>query len=395
MNLVDYRNNDEFNEKLNQIKELRSNKNYSEVRNALEVIGDSLNISVNTMHNYTRFVISSLTYSGWYEKVNLKKYDRKITFLKLTEEGHDIVNKLKNAELLSGFELEEKSPKKQALISRISLLQILKRANFNVTEKEIITIDKKMSQKDYIFSPYQYYSTEQVNILLPENSIEDSGEEMSFDYIEEGELTEYRTIKNFIQSYDTVGYRMNDTRKFIESQLNKSTESDEIVNMFLENINLFKQQNFYPLVRNLLEIIFNCDVRLPQAGVNNERFDVVVTDGILSIPVEVKSPTEEMMLSVKAIRQALENKIVMLSRYAEVYPTEKSVSSLAIGYHIPNKRSDARRLIEDIYQTFDINISIIDIKELISAAIIAIKYKKTFKLESFKGVRGVIRFENL
>lgn len=52
--------------------------------------------------------------------------------------------------------------------------------------------------------------------------------------------------------------------------------------------------------------------------------------------VEIKSPTEEMHISVKAIRQALENKIILLSR--KTYITTNKCSTYAVGYFPPNDR---------------------------------------------------------
>ena len=42
--------------------------------------------------------------------------------------------------------------------------------------------------------------------------------------------------------------------------------------------------------------------------------DAYVKVNSVDIPIEIKSPTEEEFLSTKAVRQALENKIILLSR---------------------------------------------------------------------------------
>ncbi len=73
------------------------------------------------------------------------------------------------------------------------------------------------------------------------------------------------------------------------------------------------QTIFYPLVTHLFQILgFESDYS--RAGVNYQRWDAsVLVDGY-ALPVEIKSPTEEVMLSTKAVRQALENKVILLSR---------------------------------------------------------------------------------
>ena len=154
-----------------------------------------------------------------------------------------------------------------------------------------------------------------------------------------------------------------------------------------------KQTEFYPLIASLLGYIFNRDAFAPSAGNNNMRYDVMIPDIKYSIPVEVKSPTEEEMLSVKAIRQALENKILLLAR--KPYQTTYEMCSIACGYHVPNDRSDVYKLIEEIYETYKINIAILDVKTLIEAAFYCVKTNSYYDVEAFIGKRGVIKFENI
>jgi hypothetical protein len=47
----------------------------------------------------------------------------------------------------------------------------------------------------------------------------------------------------------------------------------------------------------------------------------MIVDATDSIPIEIKSPGEEMELSVKALRQAVENKVILLSR--NQFPTRR------------------------------------------------------------------------
>ena len=163
------------------------------------------------------------------------------------------------------------------------------------------------------------------------------------------------------------------------------------IRLFLDEIKIMKQKNFYPLVANLLGVIFNRKAFAPPAGNNNMRYDVIIPDESYSIPVEVKSPTEEKMLSIKAIRQALENKVLLLAR--KPFKTEYDTSSFAIGFNIPNTRSDVYKLIDEIHQTYGINIAIIDMEQLISAAFYCSKSNRYFDISEFKNKKGVIHFE--
>ena len=154
-----------------------------------------------------------------------------------------------------------------------------------------------------------------------------------------------------------------------------------------------KHFEFYPLVADLMSIVFKREAYAPPAGNNNMRYDVIVPDNHFSVPVEVKSPTEEEMLSVKAIRQALENKVLLLAR--EPHITTFEMSSFAIGYKIPNTRSDVYKLIDDIYETFKINIVILDIESLIRAALDCCMHQKYYDLADFLNKRGVATFESI
>ena len=161
----------------------------------------------------------------------------------------------------------------------------------------------------------------------------------------------------------------------------------------MEDVSTMKQSVFYPLIADLLGYIFNRDAFAPSAGNNNMRYDVMIPDGENSIPVEVKSPTEEEMLSVKAIRQALENKVLLLAR--KPFPTTYEESSIACGYKLPNDRSDVYKLIDEIYETYRINISLLDMETLIRSAFYCVNTNSYYEINEFIGKRGVIRFENI
>ena len=98
------------------------------------------------------------------------------------------------------------------------------------------------------------------------------------------------------------------------------------------------------------------------------------------------------MLSVKAIRQALENKIILLSR--KPFPTTFDLSSMAIGFNAPNKRSDVYQLIEDIYQTYSINIAIADMRDLVCAMLHCFKNKTKLNISDLENYRGRLIFND-
>ena len=127
-----------------------------------------------------------------------------------------------------------------------------------------------------------------------------------------------------------------------------------------------KKDIFYPLISTLFKII-GFDSEVSRDGDNGSRFDVVIVDKNKSIPIEVKSPTEEEVVNIKAIRQALENKIVMLSR--KKFITDNETTSMAVGYELPNNRADIQNLIYAIKETFGFRIGVIGFKSLLYIAV--------------------------
>ena len=170
-------------------------------------------------------------------------------------------------------------------------------------------------------------------------------------------------------------------------------DTEKADKLFMNNVSTMKQANFYPMIADLLGYIFNRDAFAPSAGNNNMRYDVMIPDDEDSIPVEVKSPTEEEMLSVKAIRQALENKILLLAR--KPFPTTFEECSIACGFKLPNDRSDVYKLIDEIHEIYGINISLLDIETLVRAAFYCVNTNSYYEIKEFRGKRGVIKFENL
>ena len=82
---------------------------------------------------------------------------------------------------------------------------------------------------------------------------------------------------------------------------------------------------------------------------------------------------------MKAIRQALENKVILLSRKTHI--TTPDTSSLAVGYYLPNDRAEVTRLIKDIKEVYGFRIGVIDLKTLITIAVSIIEDNKSFDLK--------------
>jgi hypothetical protein len=141
------------------------------------------------------------------------------------------------------------------------------------------------------------------------------------------------------------------------------------------------------LIATLFKIVgFKCSFSRP--GDNGARWDAIIDDEYRSIPIEIKSPTEEQHLSIKAIRQALENKIVLLSR--KTYITSPDVTTLAVGYYMPNERAEVNRLISDIKETYGYKVGVIDLKSLLTVAVSILLKGKSFDKEKLYSLEGLM-----
>lgn len=402
LNLGNSDDKEEFNSSIEQIKQLRSSRDSKEaLQEALKSLSDNLEIGVTTMRNYTRTVISLLKYTGWTEEIKLNIYGKNTKFLRLTEYGKQVYQAITESKFIKVNDLERLNYNQINGICKVGFLNFLKKANFAVVDdlnklnEELDMINNLFNTTDIFFNPFQSFSRKNILQYFPEGNLEsDENIKKEFTVKELEEIYEVTKQQTEISSEEASSHKTNKTAMLIYKLLEENKQNEDVIlNKLNSEILSMKQSDFYPLVAELFQIIFQLNARVPQAGVNNERIDVILPDDKYSIPVEVKSPTEEIMLSVKAIRQALENKIILLSR--KQYSTEKSISSIAVGFNIPNKRSDVYLLIEDIKKTFDINIAITNIEDLLKAAINCLKNNKKYNVADFKNVYGVVKFEDL
>ena len=108
-----------------------------------------------------------------------------------------------------------------------------------------------------------------------------------------------------------------------------------------------------------------------------------------SIPIEIKSPREEENLGIKSIRQALENKIVLLSRHKRTIKITKDSPTFSIGWKIPRSRSEADELIKDIHKTYEIKVAMFDVEFLLKLTFEAILLNKKLDINSIYDLIGI------
>ena len=120
-------------------------------------------------------------------------------------------------------------------------------------------------------------------------------------------------------------------------------------------------RHFYPLVESLFRAI-GVPATVSNQGDTSNRIDLILTDPVDQIPVEVKSRTEVETINVKSVHQALENKLTIsrLMGRADLSPS----SSLVVGYQYPPSRSGIAELIDDIETAFGVRIGLVSLRRL-------------------------------
>lgn len=400
LSLSDDRDQKQFISMIDGIKALRK-KGHDALEYELDRVSEERAISRTTMENYTRFPIASLKWSGWTRSIRTKKYyNKSLVFLELSLSGRwnarksfyrkdfrydeiekfpdDIKNdfiKLAFHEMLmqGGFDLRRIYPELSEQLQRIN--------NFGI----------KVRPKQILFSPFQELSSNCLNKIfqLQKISTDDKNKKKATENTYGTKIIESKvTVFKAAKKQKVVFSENQKLIQYLETIFLDTKDILQVVEYVYEGYFQANQNTFYPLVAGLFDIIgFNCIN--PRQGVNYQRWDAIIIDSKNSIPIEIKSPGEEMFISTKAVRQALENKVILLSRKA--HPTMYETSSLVVGYNLPNERSDVYALIHDIRHTYNINIGIIDFKSLLHMALITLFENKIINPNSIKNLYGNIK----
>ena len=79
----------------------------------------------------------------------------------------------------------------------------------------------------------------------------------------------------------------------------------------------------------------------------------------------------------------------------EQYKTDNETTSLAIGYNLPNMRSEVFELIEDIHNSFNFNICVLSFTDLLVMAVSVINSGKEISIQHFRTLKGVYNVKKL
>lgn len=359
-------------------------------------IGEQRGITKTTMENYTRFPIAAIQWAGWAVKSG--------GFFHLTDAGRA---ELKRIQALLDFRLEDFRAlpvEARPLFIRACFYRMLERAGFDLApvsaqlgadEKELAR-RKIPSPGQVLFSPFQQIEYSEVNAALPrsESDAAKPTTPLTLELAERGGDTRQRGMKILYQTMSASADE-NAENEEIRTQIKQALQKNNgrvaptVESLFSKYADA-NQDEFYPLVANLFQILgFDC--QLARRGRNYDRADatIIATDG--SVPIEIKSPGEEEEISVKGVRQALENKVVLLAR--KRLPVQRGDTSLVVGYHPPNDRSEVHELIDDIDKAFRLRVGVVDFRSLLTLVTEVVATGKQVRITSFKQLKGVISVE--
>ena len=383
------------------IKSLRGD--FNRLKSAFSDLANRLNMGTTSVDNSTRTPIGLMKNCGWIESITDDSlYGVSKSCLRITQRGINVYNSIKGMCDLRLEQYESRTELEKKALVRLGAYSMLKRSGYDLSvvelqmQKDRDTCAEILRGKELLFSPFSTLRREQVESALDVQFGVGSQAENGFNRISSsvGE----RVALPMTQTWDlnipngapmeylTEPEDLIFLKKVNDLKSHGLNSSEIVATLFKEYLDA-TQSTFYPLIATLFKTMgFKCTFSRP--GDNGARWDAIIEDPTRSIPIEIKSPTEEQHLSIKAIRQALENKIVLLSR--KTFITSPEISTLAIGYFMPNERAEVSRLISDIKTTYGYKIGVIDLKSLLSLSISILVDGKGFDKENLYTLEGLL-----
>ena len=409
MCLSNDRDNQLFGDMVAEIRTLRGS--WQALNDKMKTISGQRNIKLNTMRNYTRFPLAVLRWTGWTEnETNKVVYDKPIKFDKLTDKGYSALELIEGSKDIRKIDLEKIDRATKDAIARLSFYQILERAGFDMDPVESALIEDKILVKNYLgsadhsilFSPFQELSCDYLHSIFPNLSslgISKTPRELFVPHAPENtseilyssvELSG-ETVPLVVESDSDNQDVKREILGIFKGPMEQSKNIGKAVEYIMSQYTDVNKDVFYPVVAKLFKVI-GYDCELSRHGVNYKRWDAIISSPRHSIPIEIKSPGEEKFLSIKAIRQALENKVILLARTA--YPTEFKDTSLVVCYNLPNNRSEVTSLINDVFEVYGIVIGVIDFRALLQIAGSQLFLEEGHNRDQLEKLHGIIKLSD-
>lgn len=384
----------------------QNRKSFQDFESAFDEFCHNQKMKRTSVDNLTRLPISLLTATGWVQSESTKEVfsvNRKC--LKLTGDGLAQLNEANTMYDMRLAKFRQFDREKQDKLIRVGLYGMLLRAGFVLEESQhdqlkadSDSLDDILEGKELLFSPYQTINASEVDKAIGITPTEltatgfnkvDTSSEFALPTFTR---TESITTHEMVNSTGISDLR--DSAGKLAKNLQKAFDQNHSVRhaaaTVFKELRAYKQKEFYPLVADLFSIIgFPCQES--RAGDNGARWDAIIVDDEESIPIEIKSPTEEEFLSLKGVRQALENKVILLSR--NTYPTKDETTSITVGYNLPNSRAEVSELIENFYNSYHIRLGVIGLEALLQLAIESVVNARKPKKPSITRLKGILNID--
>lgn len=392
---IDDLDDSQYNNMIAYLKGLRGS--YTRYQEAYQAFCDALHVKLSLPDNSTRLPISFMNTCKWITSENNNSIypPKSLKCIKLTEHGKNIAASLRNVKDLRLDEYNTYTPEIRNALIRLGVYSMLSRAGYdtspvqNTIKQDKVTCANILQGKELLFSPYQTIHGSIVDQALGLKRTL-TGAERRITILPNINRTNaiINNISLTVSTNETHNSQDVEVVQFTEKVLtfkSMGKSKEQIIKKIFDESKTATQTNFYPFIAMLFRVMkLNCQASRP--GDNGARWDAIIIDKRESIPIEIKSPTEEQYLSLKAIRQALENKVILLSR--KTHPTLPETVSLAIGYYSPNDRAEVANLMNDFKFAYGYNIGVIDLNTLLTIAVTIIYDKKTFNIKELNRLEG-------
>ena len=392
---IDDLDKSQYNRMITYLKKLRGS--YGRYQDAYQALCDDLGVKPTLPDNSTRLPIAFMKTCGWVESQRTRKLypPKSLECLCLTQHGADLADSLREVKDLRMDEYYSYSEHTRNSLIRLGVYSMLLRAGYDTSpvqetmrQDQVVCADV-LNGKELLFSPYQTLHRSVVDEALGIHR-EIAGTQTHTDVLPDIKRTD-ANVNNICLTISTNGAHSTsdvEVNSFVQQVLDAKRVGErkkDIIDKIFDDSITDTQTKFYPLVAMLFRVM-GLDCQASRPGDNGARWDAIIVDSEESIPIEIKSPTEEQHLSLKAIRQALENKVILLSR--GTHPTLPETTSLAVGYYLPNDRAEVTNLMSDFKTAFGYNIGIIDLKTLLTIAVTIVYDEKTFDISELNRLEG-------
>lgn len=378
----------------------------TDIQVALEKVADGRGVIINTLRNYTRWPIAVMRDLGWTEKARFRfrKGGESFEVHQLTEAGKEVGERVSMWADLRLDHVERLPLEEKAAVSIHAHYRMLERAGFDletVTQKlaeHQQAFDRALTRLGVpqglplLFSPFQSLSVADIARIFPSSPIAASTAEgeaaTAGPVVGRGSRDHLFVEPRFVlQEHDGSNGEGSQLEEELRVLRRQHPSAEEAAAAFAQSRESDTQTEFYPLVIGLFRLL-GFESGNSRAGVHYQRWDGWVELEGTAAPIEIKSPTEERVLSTKAVRQALENKVVLLARGG--LDTSRDTTTLIVGYQIPNERGEMSSLIDDVFRAFNISIGVIDLGTLALLAIRAVTEDLTVQSEQLRNLRGFL-----